>query len=289
LNVQMPCFPCFFNQALIAISLVTDDRRRKWELLKLAFDPVKEATLDETPAHIATRIYSRLRAELDGIDPFKELKRRCTNAALQMVERLRKEVAASQDPLEAAIKVSVAGNVIDFGIFSDVHFESVLADIVHNRFAVLSLEELRADLRSGKRIMFLADNAGELVFDSLLIEQLLESCEVCVGVKSVPVINDATVEDAEASSLPAGVRVIENGSDCVGTILSTCSDHFRAEFDAADLIISKGQANFETLDTLLDRNIYFLLKAKCDVIARRMGVKKDSLVAVANRLLPAVW
>ncbi|MBN2208299.1 MAG: DUF89 family protein [Candidatus Coatesbacteria bacterium] len=286
MKVQMQCFPCFLNQALIVASLVSGDRAEEKKLIDLALDPIRDASLDDTPAHVATRVYRRLRETLNGIDPFKALKMRCTNSALQMMREFKPVIEKASDPLEAAIRTSVAGNVIDFGIFSDVDIGPVFRNIMNEQFGVLSLGALKSDLLKSRSILFLADNAGELVFDVPLIDHLLRFAPVRVAVKSVPVINDATMDDAIASELPASAETIENGSDCVGTILETCSEAFRKAFDEADLIISKGQANFETLDDKRESNIYFLFKAKCDVTAGMVGVPKNSLVAVSNRHLP---
>ena len=286
MRVDIRCFPCFLRQAVIVGSIVCSDLAGTKELIDLALDPIRDASLDDTPAHIATEVYKRIREKLNGADPFAELKSKCTKSALLMTADLEAILRRSSDPLEAAIRASVAGNVIDLGIYSDVDVESILANIMSESFGALNLKMLKDDLKNAKDILFLADNAGELVFDRPLISRLMKFGSVKVAVKSVPVINDATLQDAIASELPKGVSLIENGSDCVGTILSTCSSEFMRAFNNADLIISKGQANFETLDTAIDRNIYFLLKAKCDVTAEVMGVPRDSLVAVSNRLLP---
>jgi len=285
LRVHLECFPCFLRQAMIAAKQISDDPRRIKEFIDLSLGPVRDATMDDTPAHIATEIYRRIRAKLDGADPFKEIKTRCTEQALSMIGGFLPIMRQEPNQLEAVIRTSVAGNVIDFGIYSDIDLGRIVANIMHEEFGVLSLLELESDLRSAENTLFLADNAGELVFDVPFVEHLLRFGKVKVAVKSVPVINDATMEDARASGLPSEAELIENGSDCVGTILETCSDEFKKAFHDADLIISKGQANFETLDEVKDANIYFLFKAKCDVTAGMVGVARDSLCVVSNRHL----
>ena len=285
MRVRLECFPCFVRQALIAASQITDDPVQVKEIIDLSLEPIRNARLSDTPAHIATEIYRRIRARLNGTDAFRGIKAQCTETALKIMRDFEPMIERSPDPLEAAIRASVAGNVIDFGIYTDINLDSIVENIMHEPFGILSLSELKSDLPHAKSILFLADNAGELVFDVPLIRHLLQFGSVKVAVKSVPVINDATMEDALASGLPPGIELIENGSDCVGTILETCSDEFRRAFEDADLIISKGQANFETLDDVKDANIYFLFKAKCEVTAGMVGVEKDSLCAVSNRAL----
>jgi len=270
---------------MIAAKQIGDDPRQIKEFIDLSLGPIRDATMDDTPAHIATEIYRRIRAKLNGADPFREIKTRCTEQALSMIRDFLPIMRQQPDQLETAIRTSVAGNVIDFGIYSDLDLGPIVANIMHERFGVLSLSDLESDLTEAKDILFLADNAGELVFDAPLVEHLLRFGNVKVAVKSVPVINDATMEDARESGLPSEAKLIENGSDCVGTILETCSDGFKRAFHDADLIISKGQANFETLDEVKDANVYFLFKAKCDVTAGIVGVAKDSLCVVSNRCL----
>ncbi len=285
MKVHLECFPCFLRQAMIAAKQISDDPRQVKKFIDLSLGPVRDASLDDTPAHIATEIYRKIRAELNGADPFRKIKTRCTEQALSMIADFLPIMRREPNPLEAAIRTSVAGNVIDLGIYSEVDLGSIVGNIMHEEFGVLSLPELESDLTGAENILFLADNAGELVFDAPLVEYLLRFGKVKVAVKSVPVINDATMEDARASGLPSEAELIENGSDCVGTILEMCSEDFRKAFGDADLIISKGQANFETLDDVKDANIYFLFKAKCDVTAGIVGVSRDSLCAVSNRRL----
>lgn len=287
MRVALQCFPCFLRQALIAAQQVSNDPLVQKQFIDLALGPIEEASMEETPAHVATRVYRKIAEKLDGKDPFRELKHKYTRVALEMMRELQPILDRSDDPLDTAIRTSVAGNVIDFGIFSHVDNNVLMRHVLQDEFGAFSKDSLESDLESCRSILFLADNAGELVFDRPLISYLLRFASVDVVVKSVPVINDATIEDADESELPTGIRVLENGSDCVGTILSTCSDELQRAFGEADVIISKGQANFETLDDVSDANIYFLFKAKCEVTAGVAGVAEGSLVALSNRFLPA--
>ena len=137
-----------------------------------------------------------------------------------------------------------------------------------------------------EKILYLADNAGEIVFDHLLIEQLPIE-KITVVVKGSPVINDATIDDANVVGLGRIVEVIDNGSDGPGTILETCSQNFRDRFEGADLIIAKGQGNYETLSDI-DKNIFFLLKAKCPVIARDLGCQVGKMILRKSNSLKSV-
>jgi len=138
------------------------------------------------------------------------------------------------------------------------------------------LESFRKTVTEAQNILYLSDNAGEIVFDKLLIEQLGPE-KVTLAVKARPVLNDATAEDAGAAGLIDLVEVIDTGDDAPGTILETCSGVFRYFFEAADVVIAKGQGNYESLSDV-DKNIFFMLKAKCPVIAEHLGCEVNQMI-----------
>jgi len=181
--------------------------------------------------------------------------------------------------METAVRLAIAGNIIDLGVKTSIkesNVEKVIRDCLTADFDNQQVEGFRNAVSRAEKIFYLADNAGEIVFDRLLIEQLPAE-KVTVVVKGSPVINDATMEDAEFAGLTEMVEVIDNGSDAPGTILKTCSRIFRNRFEEADLIIAKGQGNYETLSDV-DKNIFFVLKAKCPVIARDLGCEVGEMI-----------
>jgi uncharacterized protein with ATP-grasp and redox domains len=195
---------------------------------------------------------------------------------------LKEKIARSLNPLETAVRLAIAGNIIDFGPNSrleDRHVRDAITHAFRAKRLGLDEEDFRTAVMKADKILYLADNAGEIVFDRLLIEQLPYE-KITLVVKAGPIINDATMNDARAAGLTDLVEVIDNGADAPGTILEICSEEFRRRFDQADLIIAKGQGNYETLSNV-DANILFLLKVKCPVIARHLGSELDSLVLQA--------
>ncbi len=187
--------------------------------------------------------------------------------ALHLLPGLRAQVEDSNDPLMTAAHLAVAGNIIDLGAKSGLNEHEIHDAIRHAAEQPLEgdLEEFRREAERAEKILYLADNCGEIVFDTLLVEQL-GAKRVTVAVRGMPIINDATLVDAQTAGLTDLVRVIGNGSDAPGTLLDDCSDEFKTAFETADLIISKGQGNFETLSDC-GRTIFFLFKAKCPVVA----------------------
>jgi len=275
----LECIPCFVRQALEAARLVSGNEQAceqvVWRVLALA----AEMDLDQSPPAMGGRIHRVIRQVTGKDDPYKEIKQKFNALALRLYPDLKRLIAGSVKPLETAVRLAIAGNIIDFGVSSSLsttEVEEVIDDSLTADWDTSQIENFAAAVKEASRILYLCDNAGEIVFDRLLIEQL--PCEkiTCV-VKGAPVINDATMEDAEITGLTEVVEVTENGSDNPGTILETCSEGFRRRFDEADLIIAKGQGNYETLSDV-DRNVFFILKAKCPVIARHLGCEVGTMI-----------
>jgi uncharacterized protein with ATP-grasp and redox domains len=196
-----------------------------------------------------------------------------------MYPELKQRIEASADPLETAVRLAIAGNIIDFGVNSEVQentVERTISESLVDKLDLKALQRFRTATATAKDILYLCDNAGEIVFDRLLIEQLPYE-KVTVVVKGSPVLNDATIEDAQIAGLTDMVDVIDNGSDAPGTILESCSETFRRRFEESDLLISKGQGNFESINNVR-KNKFFLLRPKCSVLAEHLGCKIGSLV-----------
>jgi uncharacterized protein with ATP-grasp and redox domains len=279
MQIYLDCIPCFIRQALDAARLATDDEqiheRVVREVLRLAAD----LDMSQSPPAIGRQIHRLIRGLIGNNDPYRQLKQRSNRLALRMCDELKEIVRTSEDPLETAVKLAIAGNIIDLGVKTSIkesEIERIINDSLIADFDGRQIEDFRNAVNKAKQILYLADNAGEIVFDRLLIEQL--PCEkITLVVKARPVINDATVEDAKVAGLTEMVDVIDNGSDAPGTILESCSQTFRNRFAKADLIIAKGQGNYETLSDV-NKNIIFILKAKCSVIAKDLGCEVGEMI-----------
>jgi uncharacterized protein with ATP-grasp and redox domains len=271
-NIYLDCIPCFLRQALDAARNISDDPRLHEQIVREVLRLAANLDLDRPPPWVARHIHRRLR-ELSGVDdPYRAAKDHFNRLALALLPELRERVRRDPHPLLAAARAAIAANVIDLGVKSDLPVE-------HTRDALLEAcaTDIHGDLagfegrvEKARHILYLADNAGEIVIDRLLIEELGPD-RVTLGVRGGPVINDATREDARAAGLHELVEVIDNGSDAPGTILDDCSAEFQKRFRTADLILAKGQGNFETLSGVA-ANLLFLFKVKCPVIARHTGL-----------------
>jgi uncharacterized protein with ATP-grasp and redox domains len=278
------CIPCYLKQALSAAREVTNDPETQRQVLHEVAKLLPTLPLGSTPAENSTHVLWRAHEVLGCSDPFADKKHDYNELALSMYPRLKELVLSSENALQIAVRVAAAGNIIDLGILDkvDVDLEATFEEVLTQGFVVDQSVLLQGELRTAGRVLYLADNAGEIVFDRVLIEELtIRGLDVVLAVKGAPILNDATMEDALAAGIGPPVGVLSNGSPMIGTDLQTCSEEFRQEFRKAHIIISKGQANFETLNET-SAPLFFILKAKCPEVGRELGVSMGDVVAVFN-------
>jgi uncharacterized protein with ATP-grasp and redox domains len=277
MRVHLDCFPCFLRQSIIALRLGTKDESLRETILKSTLDYIQNTDISKPPAYTTTFIHKKIRQML-GIDPFKEIKSEYNQIALRLCPSLKTTIEKSPDPLWISTRLAIAGNVIDFGIFTSVDIEGAIRKALNNQLAVDDYSSFKNAISIADKILYLTDNAGEIVFDRLLIETLIQlGKEVKAVVKGSPVINDSTMEDAEESGLIEVCDVIDNGSEAVGTILEWTSSAFQKVFNDVQLVISKGQGNFETLSGA-EKKIFFLFQSKCDVVSKELGLSTGSML-----------
>jgi uncharacterized protein with ATP-grasp and redox domains len=279
MQIYLDCIACFVRQALDAARLATDDEQIHEKVVREVLRLAADLDMSQSPPSIGQQIHRLIRNLVGQDDPYHGIKRRFNNMALKLYPELRKQILGSDDRLETAIRLAIAGNIIDFGVngsLEESHVKETISDSLSGSLDTKQIQGFKDAVNAAEEILYLADNAGEIVFDRLLIEQLSIE-KVTVVVKGEPVINDATMEDALLTGLPNIVEVIDNGSDGPGTILDNCSKIFRRRFENADLVIAKGQGNYETLSDV-NKNIFFVLKAKCPVIAKDLGCKVGEMI-----------
>ncbi len=256
----------------------------KHSVMRDVLKAMAEMPFDAPPPYLAGMVHRRIR-ELTGIkDPYASVKKKATNTALGMIRSVSKVILKSMDPFEAAVRFSIAGNILDFGAFTRIDKEKIERTVkgaLLNDIDAKCVRELKSKTSSAKSILFIGDNAGETVFDSLLIERLPAKA-LRYAVKSGPVINDATCDDALAAGIDKSSEIIETGSDMPGTILEDCSPDFLRIFNESDVVIAKGQANYETLEGC-SREVFHLMQVKCPVIARDTGFPAGTWIAAKNR------
>ncbi|TAL23472.1 MAG: DUF89 family protein [Nitrospirae bacterium] len=276
-KVHLDCYPCFVNQTNIALRLGTKNNAKREHTLKCILNGIGKIDTSKTPAHTTTFLHREIR-NLLGKDPFKNIKSKYNGIALSLYPFLKKNVETSRDPLWTASRLAIAGNVIDFGIFTSVDIEGTVKRALKGPIAVDDYSGFKDEISRSEKILYLLDNAGEIVFDRILIETLISlGKKVTAVVKGSPVINDSTIKDAQETQLAKTCKIIDNGSDAVGTILEWSSRDFQDAFKKASLIISKGQGNFETL-TGTKKTIFYLFQSKCNVVSEELGLSKGSML-----------
>jgi uncharacterized protein with ATP-grasp and redox domains len=275
MKTYLDCIPCFFNQALRAGRIATDDERKIKRILDEIGIVLKDIPLESTPPETGRLIYEKVREITGNYDPYKEIKIEITHKALSLYHSLKQKVEQSDDSLLSAIRIAIAGNVIDFGVNRNFDIEKEIHEALEKDFAIYDYTKFKECLDKADEILYIGDNAGESVFDRILIEELKKP--VIYVVRDEPVINDVTYEDAILAGIDKVATIVSSGTNAPGTILTTCSSKFQKIYHAAKCVISKGQGNYEGLSDE-KKSIFFMLKAKCYVIAKDIGVTEGDIV-----------
>jgi len=284
LRTYLDCLPCLLNQALKAARAATDDEKLHRQVLNSVAEMIPELSLGMKPPEIAQQCYQLVYKIVGNSDPFREAKAEANHTALGLYPRLMELVDASEDRLLTACKLAIAGNSIDLG--PSLNYGSV-ANIMETAFesplSINHYEQFIKSVNNAQNLLYLGDNAGEIVFDRVLIEELhrIKHLEINFVVRDRPIINDATAHDALAAGIDRVAGIISNGSDAPATILSQCSSEMLKLYRDAEVIIAKGQGNYESLNEEPD-NIFFFLKAKCHLVSEAMNVNVGDAILKHN-------
>jgi uncharacterized protein with ATP-grasp and redox domains len=277
MRTDKECLACFHKQALATARLSTSDTNTHRLVIEETDRLLARLDMSLSPPENAVAVYQQI-AELTGVnDPFKELKSESNAFALELSSKIREQIDIAADSLFTSVRYAIAGNIIDYGAQHTFDAVKTLSRCLEKDLCIDDFSKLRKDVDGGekKNILYLADNSGEIVFDGLLVEQLLKlGHKVVLAVRGVEILNDVTFQEAIEVGLTDLCTVISNGTSCPGTPIHSCSDELKKGFYGADLIISKGQGNFETLSEV-KAPIYFLLTVKCRVVARHIAALKS--------------
>lgn len=281
MKIGLECIPCFVRQAFEAVSLVTDDQKSGERILRQILFRMANESFEKTPPSVGGDIHRIVRRLSGDSDPYLEIKKDSNMLAMKLMPSLKELIQGSKDPFETAVRLAIAGNIIDSGQgdqISEQKIRNAVSQCLDQRVSKHTINQLREEIGKASNILYVADNAGEIFFDRLLIEEL-NGCHITFVVRGAPIINDALKDDARMAGLDTLVEVVDNGSDVPGTIVEECSDDFKRYFMEADLVIAKGQGNYDALSDE-QKKIFFLLQAKCPVIARDIGCEEGDMVIV---------
>ena len=266
----LDCIPCFIQQGLEAARMVSNDEMIQEQVIRKIIRYLINTKLDRSPPLISEQIHDIIRQNTNSNDPYEKIKKQQNEFALKSYPRLKKIMAESEDRMLTALKIAIAGNVIDYGTMLRLDVESTLQKVLNTNLNTDTYVKFRNILLKTKKVLYIGDNAGEIVFDKLLIEELIKlNVSVTYAVRSGPIINDVTIEDAKLVGLDKIAEIITTGTRSPGVVLETCSDDFNRAFNDSDLIISKGQGNYEGLPVKV--NLFKLLMVKCELVVREIG------------------
>ena len=275
MKTYLDCFPCFISQALRAARIATNDEKKIETILDEVGMMLKNIPLGCPPPESARLIYHKVKEITGNLDPYKKIKKESTQKALSLYPFLENRLEKSKDRLLTAIQIAIAGNVIDFGADWDFDIESETYKVLEMNFAVCDYNRFKRNLDKAPNVLYIADNAGECVFDRILINEIQKP--VTYVVRGMPIINDATYEDAVQAGIDRVATILSSGTDAPGTVLETCNPEFKNVYKDSEFIISKGQGNYEALSKE-KRAIFFLLRTKCTVVADDIGVCRGDIV-----------
>jgi uncharacterized protein with ATP-grasp and redox domains len=276
MTISLVCIPCIVSNflTLLKTGVLPDNAREPAMRHLLAF--LSEADFQQSPPVLGREIHRMIREELNNPDPYREIKDNYNRMILGMYSDLEKLVINAQDPFDTAMRLAIAGNVIDFGSQHQLDILETINQVINAHIIIDDSQKLKEDLKSAKSLLYIGDNCGEIVLDKLFIQHI-KVANIYFAVRSSPVINDITRDDALMVGMDKIAKIITTGDNAPGAVWESTSNEFKEVFNKADVIISKGQGNLEGLIDV-PGNIYFLLVTKCDLIARRMGAIKGDFI-----------
>lgn len=284
MRINYQCLPCLVNQA-VRVAEITNAKDRDI-LFRKTLEYLSHIDFSKTNPEITGENFRLLKEHIKNEDPYKDTRSYYNNMFLNMLDEFEKNIDSMDNSFQEAVKYAIIGNIIDFGPMHDFTIEDVLKWFKNTENLSLTVDhtiKLRDDIASAKSLLYLGDNCGEICLDKLLVKKIKElnpHIHIYFGVRGEPVVNDSIEEDAYKVGMDEYADIISNGDCSAGTVLSRTCKEFNSIYEAADVVIAKGQANYESLSGQEGKNIYFLLMTKCSVIAENIGVPQKSLVCM---------
>ncbi len=280
MEIMLDCLPCMLKQVLEASRMAGGSEEAQVSIMDEAIEILSDYRHFGCSPELAAAMHRTVKKYTRVSDPYIRIKEKDLRSAEKIYPFLKSFLKGRQDKLYWALKIAATGNIIDSAVYGSVDIENIVEKELMKRFAVCDSDSFSEKLKKAGNLLIIGDNAGETFFDRVLAEHLAP-LPIYYAVRSGPVINDAGVPEALRSGLGECAEVLSSGCDSPGAVLEKCSPEFLELFHKADIVVSKGQGNFETLSGC-NRNVFFLLKAKCSVIAKRLGVDLNEYVFLEN-------
>ncbi len=283
MKLQLGCYHCLFKQMTMLAKESSDCPDAQLQLLRKLLREFADAAPEVTPPEFAARFYGLWQERTGITDPYRHVKDRSTELAQSLMPDLRRIITDSNRPFEHAVRLAIGGNIIDYGVnpaFDLDSAEAAIREVLHLPLDPHRLSDLEKRLDQADSIFYMLDNCGEAVIDRLLIERYRN--KITIGVRGKPIFNDITRRELAASGL-ADLPTVDTGTMVPGVSLSQSSPELLETMRRADLVLAKGQGNFESLDGY-DRPIYFLFRVKCQVLSQQLGAPLGALQIIGKNL-----
>ena len=281
MKIEEACVGCIINQSVKVANAIRAEDALKTRLISTVEDMSKTFSFNDAPPEIAADVYEMMAKLAHKNDLYDELKEHSTQKALSFVPFLKQKLQDSQDKLLTATKIAVAGNVIDLAAEVEFDLSDELDKIFHTEFSHNDFHLLTQELSHARRVLVIGDNVGEHIFDYMFIEVLKElypKVHFSYMVRGNPIINDVTMKEAKEAGFDELCELIDSGVNTPGFTYNRANKYAQKVFDTADLVISKGMGNYECLTSSHRKNICFLLKVKCEVVASSLKQKVGDIV-----------
>ena len=281
MKIANECVDCIINQSVKVADAIDADKTLKNNLVSTVEDMSKSFSFSQTPPEIAADVYEKMAEIAQKQDLYAEVKELSTQKARSFVPYLQEKLFTCNDKLLTATKIAVAGNVIDLAAQVEFDLREELDKIFHTEFSHNDFEKFQTELESAKSVVILGDNVGEHIFDYLFVQTLQElypklTCNYMV--RGIPIINDVTCKEAKEAGFDKLCNLVDSGVNTPGFVYNRATKEAQKLFDEADLVISKGMGNYECLSPSHRKNICFLLKVKCNVVANSLGKEVGDII-----------
>ncbi len=276
MKIFLDCLPCMLKQVLEASRMATDDIEIQEQIILNSINILSNYKQFSCSPDLALAMHQIVKKYSKKLDPYDIIKERDINGAKKVYPLLKSFLHEKDNNLYWALKIAAIGNIIDSAIYSNIDIEHCIENELEKGFSICDINSFEDKIKKAKTLLIIGDNAGETVFDKVLAEYLAP-LNIIYAVRNEPIINDATIEDAYRSGLGDCTTIISTGCNAPGAILQKCNSEFLNIFHKADIVISKGQGNYEALSDCT-REVFFLLKAKCTMISKKLGVNLNDYV-----------
>ena len=279
MKIKYGCYPCILRQSIESAEMIEVNDKEMKQIIKHFGEILTPALENDFTAPMLAAEIQKYIKNLTGVeDPYFDLKEKNLKEAQKLLPLVEAEIKKAEDSLLASLLMSAMGNSIDAGVSLNVNIKENIDQAIEDSFAHSDYKCFKEKIKKADSLLIIADNTGEALFDRLLLKELKPyNLDITYAVREIPILNDITAEKAAELKIGEYAEIIKSGTTAPGMLMEEASQEFLEAYKNADLVISKGQGNLEGLLDI-EEDIYFLLKAKCEIIAEVLGVELNDFV-----------